>query len=590
MIAAFNAPLPVQPQIQLKDASGNDVAQSGVVVTAAIQTSPAGGAVGGITTATSNASGRAVFTGLSISGPSGAYTLRFSAPGLGQVVSNTVTLGAGGASRLAMVTQPSATAFSGTPIAQQPSVRLQDASGNPVALAGVQVTVTLSGTGNVGGTNIRSTDANGVAAFTDLSIDALIGTYQLIFSGTGLQSATSSDILLAPGSPARLSITTQPSVGAQSGVVLTSQPVIQLRDTPGNAVPQAGRTITAAIASGPAGGTLGGTTSVITSGSGVGTFTNLAITGPSGAYTIQFTSTGLVSVTSGSITLGAGAPTTIAANSATTQGGTAGSAAGAPPSVIVKDASNNPVQNVAVTFTVTGGGGSIVPVSPATVNTNASGVATLTTWTLGTTVGVNTVTAAVTGLSGSPVTFTATSTAGAANTIAANSSVSQTATVNTTVAAAPSVRVTDANNNPVSGVSVTFAVTQGGGTINPTTSISTNASGIATLTSWTLGTTAGNNRVTATASVPNGSPVTFNATGTAGAANTIAANSSTSQTAAVGSAVPIPPSVKVTDAFGNVTSSPTPEAMKPKCAAGTFWRHTGSKSKTFIASFGSSIR
>src|SRR5262245_16698885 len=38
-----------------------------------------------------------------------------------------------------------------------------------------------------------------------------------------------------------------------------------------------------------------------------------------------------------------------------------------------------------------------------------------------------------------------------------------------------------------------------------------------------------------------------------------------------------------------VISSPTPEAMKPKCAGGTFWRITGSKSKTLIASFGSLI-
>ena len=55
----------------------------------------------------------------------------------------------------------------------------------------------------------------------------------------------------------------------------------------------------------------------------------------------------------------------------------------------------------------------------------------------------------------------------------------------------------------------------------PTT---TNASGIATVGNWTLGTTAGSNTLTATATGLAGSPVTFTATGTAGAATQVALN------------------------------------------------------------------
>ena len=164
---------------------------------------------------------------------------------------------------------------------------------------------------------------------------------------------------------------------------------------------------------------------------------------------------------------------------------------GTPPSVLVRDASNNPVVGVAVTFAVTAGGGAVLPATP--VVTNASGVATATSWTLGTGAGTNnnTVTATAAGLSGSPVAFTASGTAGVATQIAANSVISQSDTVGLAVAVPPSVIVRDAGNNPVAGVAVTFAVTGGGGAVLPATPVATNASGIATLTSWTLGTGGG---------------------------------------------------------------------------------------------------
>src|SRR5438128_12671760 len=98
--------------------------------------------------------------------------------------------------------------------------------------------------------------------------------------------------------------------------------------------------------------------------------------------------------------------------------------------------------------------------------TNTSGVATVGSWTLSATAGSNTLTATSGSLSGSPVTFTATGTAGGAATIAANSATSQSATAGTAVGAPPSVIVKDANGNPVTGVAVTFAVAPGNGTVN----------------------------------------------------------------------------------------------------------------------------
>ena len=110
-----------------------------------------------------------------------------------------------------------------------------------------------------------------------------------------------------------------------------------------------------------------------------------------------------------------------------------------------------------------------------------------------------------------------------ADTIALVTGNGQTATVNTAVATDPSVRVTDAFGNNVSGTTVTWSRTAGNGTfvcaaVSVTSCTqSTNASGLATLVSWTLGTTAGTNSLTATVAGLSGSPVGFSATGTAGA-------------------------------------------------------------------------
>jgi hypothetical protein len=74
-------------------------------------------------------------------------------------------------------------------------------------------------------------------------------------------------------------------------------------------------------------------------------------------------------------------------------------------SVIVKDASGQVVPNTPVAFNVVTGGGSILQ----TGITDATGIASGGVWTLGSTVGTQTVTASVTGLA--PITFTATATA-----------------------------------------------------------------------------------------------------------------------------------------------------------------------------------
>src|SRR5438094_3896631 len=179
----------------------------------------------------------------------GVLTLSLCAPGLKLAVSGLLAARAGAATQLTLTTQPSATAQSGVAFAQQPVVQLRDGDGNAVNQAGVTVTAAIAtGGGTLGGTVTAATNGSGVASFTNLAISGTVGERTLTFSATGFVSVTSGPVNVTAGAATQLTLTTQPSSTAQSGVPFTQQPVIQLRDAGGNAVSQASVTVTAAIA------------------------------------------------------------------------------------------------------------------------------------------------------------------------------------------------------------------------------------------------------------------------------------------------------------------------------------------------------
>jgi hypothetical protein len=137
-------------------------------------------------------------------------------------------------------------------------------------------------------------------------------------------------------------------------------------------------------------------------------------------------------------------------------------------------------------------------------------VATAGTWTLGPAAGQNSVTATAGSLA--PVQFIATAQARIPTNILRLAPLTQTAPAGTPVASPPQVRVVDQTAQPLSGVTVNWAVTGGGGTVGNSSSV-TNAEGIATSGSWTLGPNPGEN--TLQASVAGLTPVVFTATATA---------------------------------------------------------------------------
>jgi len=173
-----------------------------------------------------------------------------------------------------------------------------------------------------------------------------------------------------------------------------------------------------------------------------------------------------------------------------------------------------PQVGVSVTFAITAvpSGATGQSLSVTNTTTDASGEAS-TILTLGDLVGTYTVEASA-AVAGSPVTFTATGTADNASTISLTSGNNQSKTVAQALDNPFVVTVTDQFSNPVSGVSVTFAInTVPSGATGQSLSVTnatTNASGQAS-SELTLGDLVGTYTVNATSTGLTGSPVTFTA-------------------------------------------------------------------------------
>jgi hypothetical protein len=158
------------------------------------------------------------------------------------------------------------------------------------------------------------------------------------------------------------------------------------------------------------------------------------------------------------------------------------------PRVIVSG-EGGPLADYPVAFSVMSGGGTL---TGANARTDADGIATLGSWTLGPTPGANAIKATAGTKS---VTLTATALTGPPTALVIVAGNGQTASTTQRAPVAPVVQVTDGNFG-VAGLTVTFAVTGGGGSVTPSTAV-TDVDGRAS-TVWRMGPDAGANAITAT--------------------------------------------------------------------------------------------
>ena len=229
------------PIIQVQDAQGNPVQQGGVVVVVTITQGPDGASLTNDTKNTNANTGRVTFNNLIVSGPPASnyiltFTGQFGGVPLAPVSTGLLEVTAGGATRLVVTQQPSPSAQSGVPFAQQPVVQVVDATGNPVAGNRTIEVEIGDGTGTLEGTVTASTGAGSTATFTDLAISGALGSRTLLFTSGALTPAESSPINVTTGPAADIAIQAGNNQTAQVGTVLPTDPAVIIRDSGGNPV------------------------------------------------------------------------------------------------------------------------------------------------------------------------------------------------------------------------------------------------------------------------------------------------------------------------------------------------------------------
>ncbi|MEP7325463.1 MAG: Ig-like domain repeat protein [Gemmatimonadota bacterium] len=337
-----------QPVVQLEDGAGNPVSQSSVPVTASIATG--GGSLTGTVTVNTNANGIAVFTDLAISGAAGGRTLDFTSPGLTKATSSTVTLGAGGATKLGFGVQPTNSA-AGAAISPAVTVLVQDASGNTVSGATNAVTIAIAAnpsSGILSGT-FTVNASNGVATFSDLSIDKAGTGYTLTVTASGLSPATSNPFNITPASVTQLVFTQQPS-DVVAGASIAPAVTVTAEDAQGNIVTSYNTAISLSLGNNPGGGTLTGGNGVTPVG-GVATFSGLSINRTGSGYTLVASSGALTKIST-SFNVSPGTPSQLV-YAQQPSNSVAGSSIAPAVLVAVRDAQGNTVTTATTAITLT---------------------------------------------------------------------------------------------------------------------------------------------------------------------------------------------------------------------------------------------
>ena len=393
-------------------------------------------------------------------------------------------------------------------------LEVSDRFGNPVE--GVTVTWSAQVGGSVDPTETATT-ADGRAG-TQRVLGTQPSTYVTTATIEGLAEKVT---FTSTGLAARLVLTSETPAIAVSGVPLSPQPTLRLEDLDGTPIAREGVTVTVAILSGD--GSLGGATTATSDPGGAVAFTDLAVSGSPGTRRLIFSAEDFAPATTGPIALGVGAPASIELVAGDDQTATVGEAVPIAPAVLVRDADDNPLSGIPVTFTVTAGDGTLTEDTPVT---GADGIAAVGAWKLGPSAGENTLEADVVGqdLSGGPVVFSATGEAGGVSADESSVTAAPAAISASSGSSSSAITVTvrDAFGNPLPGVEVVLAATGTGNTLVQPTS-PTNASGVATgrlsstvVGSRTVSATAGGVAIaeTATVTVSAGSPSAANSSAT----------------------------------------------------------------------------
>jgi hypothetical protein len=433
---------------------------SGAAVTgASVRWSVSDGTLGAIdafgTFTPSGKQGRSFITGVTPNGLRDSTTITVTAP----------------PAKLVLVSGGGQSGVAGTPLPQPLIVQAQTSDGTPVP----GVPIAFAGTAGGGSAAPASavTDVNGHAQAT-MTLGHTAGTQTFAASSPGLTTASANETATA-GAAALLVRNSGDAQADTIGKLLAQPLVAKVTDAFGNSV--AGATVNWARLAGA--GTVAATSSTSDAGglASVGYTLGTVARTDSISATISGIPASTVVFTERGLPRGASNVTKVSGDAQTA---TAGSVLSSPLVARVTDNLGNAVPGVLVTWTVPAGGGTVAPQTSTSDSTGTVSVV----YTLGGVAGVNQVIGSIGG--GVSATFTETGIIGAPANLVKVAGDAQTGSANAALPVRPAVRVTDAHGNPVPNVLVTFSVTAGGGSTTGANQ-TTDANGVATAGSWTLG-------------------------------------------------------------------------------------------------------
>jgi hypothetical protein len=252
--------------------------------------------------------GVATFTNLSIDRAANGYVLSATGGSLTGASSGPFNISIGPAAQLAFTTQPNNVA-AGNSIVPAIQVTVQDAGGNAVTTSTASITMGLGsnpGSGVLnGGLPVSAVAVNGVATFSNLSIDRTGTGYTLTASSAGLTGATSSNFnVTAPAVTVAVTTPSTAIAGTPFSVTVTAQDAFGSTAT--------GYTGTIQFTASDSLGTLPGTYTFVTSDNGVHTFMNQVMLTKAGPQTVSATDTNRSSIT------GTSGPIAVSADTART--------------------------------------------------------------------------------------------------------------------------------------------------------------------------------------------------------------------------------------------------------------------------------
>ncbi len=498
-------PRPFGQPLVVKVSASDGVGAAGITVNFAALT---GGGSVSPASAVTDASGNAQTT-WTPGNIVGAQTATATAAGLsGSPVTFTATANQSVATKLVFTSSPAAGMNVDARAAINVIVSAQDVDGDLVSTFTGPVAISI-GAGPSGSALSGTTTVNavgGVATFASVGI-ALPGSgYVLNAASAGLTSADSPAFNIVNGAPTSITLVSGGGQTAPTNAVLSPITVL-LKDAAGN--PSAGVDVTFAIATGG-----GSTTPVTVATDGLGQATTTWTLGSaSGTQTLTATTSGLAPLT---VSATATATTTnnlvvITQSPGTTQ--TAGVPITQPLIAEVRNSAGalltSYTGNVTITIGANPGGATL---GGTTTVAAQGGIATFSAFSLnkagaGYTIDVRT-----------PGATSATSAAfsvapAAPATLVLQSGGGQSGQPNAMLPAGILARVDDAFGNGVDNIQLNFAVSAGGGAVNPTTA--TTANGGAAFTRWTLGAQGAQALTITSPALPN-SPLSVTATFSAG--------------------------------------------------------------------------